>query len=127
MGKTEYGFTLLEVMVALSIIAVALTALLASQSQSLSLASEAKFSTTAALLAQSKIAEIEAKKPEDLRSDSGDFGDDFPNYQWDLKVNEVSFSGAENFSDFLKQIDLEVFWGENKQYQYRLRHYRFMP
>lgn len=125
--RTEHGFTLLEVMVSLSIMAIALTALLASQSQSLSLASEAKFCTTAALLAQSKIAEIEVIKPEDLRSDSGVFGEDFSNYQWDLKVNDVSFAGKDNFPDFLKQIDLEVSWGENKQYQYRLRHYRFVP
>ena len=46
------GFTLLEVMVAMAIIAIAMTAVLNSQSQSISLASEAKFSTTAALLAR---------------------------------------------------------------------------
>ena len=59
-GFGTSGFTLLEVMVAMAIIAIALTAVLGSQSKSLSLASEAKFSTTVALLAQSKMAEIEA-------------------------------------------------------------------
>jgi prepilin-type N-terminal cleavage/methylation domain-containing protein len=53
--RKSFGFTLLEVMVAMSIIAIALTAVLGSQSQSVSLASEAKFNTTAPLLAQSKI------------------------------------------------------------------------
>ena len=80
------GFTLLEVMVAMAIIAIALTAVFGSQSQSLTLASEAKFSTTAAFLAQSKMAEIEAQKPEDLTSDSGDFGEDFPGYLWELSL-----------------------------------------
>ena len=50
------GFTLLEVMVAISILAIALVAVFGSQSQSLSLANEAKFNTTAPFLAQSKMA-----------------------------------------------------------------------
>ena len=101
--------------------------LLASQSQSLSLASEAKFNTTAALLAQSKIAEVEAENAEDLASDSGDFGEDFPNYHWDLTVSNPGFAGAEEALDYLKQIDLVVSWSQQDQYQYRLRLYRFVP
>ena len=62
----DQGFTLLEVMVAMAIIAIAMTAVLNSQSQSISLASEAKFSTTATLLAQMKIAEMSRGKPQDL-------------------------------------------------------------
>jgi general secretion pathway protein I len=52
------GFTLLEVMVALAVIAIGLTALLGSHSQSVSLATEAKFNTTVALLAQQKMTEL---------------------------------------------------------------------
>ncbi|MBW2002545.1 MAG: type II secretion system protein, partial [Deltaproteobacteria bacterium] len=89
------GFTLLEVMVAIAIIAITLVAVFGSQSQSLSLANEAKFSTTAALLAQSKMAEIEAINYEDLTSDSGDFGENFPNYHWNLTVRDISFVGAD--------------------------------
>ncbi|MBW1676821.1 MAG: type II secretion system minor pseudopilin GspI [Deltaproteobacteria bacterium] len=121
------GFTLLEVMVAIAIIAIALTAVLGSQSQSLSLASEAKFSTTAAFLAQSKMAEIETEKVEDLASDSGDFGEDFLGYRWDQSVNDVTFDEPEDVSDHLKQIDLTVSWEERDQYEYRLRLYRFFP
>jgi len=125
-GFGTSGFTLLEVMVAMAIIAIALTAVLGSQSQSLSLASEVKFSTTAALLAQSKMAEIEAEKPGDLTSDSGDF-EDFPGYRWDVSVNPVTFDEAEGVSDHLNQIDLTVSWEDNDQYVYRLRLYRFVP
>jgi general secretion pathway protein I len=114
-------------MVAMAIIAIALTAVLGSQSQSLSLASEAKFSTTAAFLAQSKMAEIEAEKPEDLTSDSGDFGEDFPGYRWDLTVNDVTLDEPEGVSDHLKQIDLTVSWEEHDQYRYSLKLYRFVP
>ena len=126
--KTEsFGFTLLEVMVAMAIIAIALTAVLGSQSQSVSLASEAKFNTTAPLLAQSKIAEVEVAEENDLTGDSGDFGEDFPGYTWELSMEDVTFEEPENVSDLLKRIDLKVSWGEEGQYQYRLRLYRFFP
>jgi general secretion pathway protein I len=125
--KKGSGFTLLEVMVAIAIIAITLVAVFGSQSQSLSLANEAKFSTTAALLAQSKMAEIEAVHPEDLASDSGDFGENFPNYHWNLTVRDISFVGADEVLSNLKQIDLSLFYGEQSQYQYVLRLYRFVP
>lgn len=125
--RTSFGFTLLEVMVAMAIIAIALTAVLGSQSQSVSLASEAKFNTTAPLLAQSKIAEVEVAEENDLTGDSGDFGEDFPGYTWELSMEDVTFEEPENVSDLLKRIDLKVSWGEEEQYQYRLRLYRFFP
>ena len=122
------GFTLLEVMIAVAIIAIALMAVLGSQSQGLSLAGESRFNRTAALLAQGKMAEIEVVKDQrDLNSDSGDFGDEFPGYTWQLSVHEVLFGGAEMISDRLKQIELEVSWGSDELYQYRLRLYRFFP
>lgn len=125
--RKSFGFTLLEVMVAMAIIAIALTAVLGSQSQSVSLASEAKFNTTAPLLAQSKIAEVEVAEENDLTGDSGDFGEDFPGYTWELSMEDVTFEEPENVSDLLKRIDLKVSWGEEEQYQYRLRLYRFFP
>ncbi len=121
------GFTLLEVMVAMAIIATALTAVLGSQSQSLSLASEAKFRTTAAFLAQGKMAEIEAEKADNLTSDSGDFGEEFSGYRWDLSVNDATFDEPENVSDHLKQIDLTIFWEGHDKYEYGLRLYKFVP
>jgi general secretion pathway protein I len=122
------GFTLLEVMIAVAIIAIALMAVLGSQSQGLSLAGESRFNRIAALLAQGKMAEIEAVKDQrDLNSDSGEFEDEFPGYTWQLSVHDVLFDGAEKLSDRLKQIDLKVSWGSDKLYQYRLRLYRFFP
>ena len=126
-SKRNTGFTLLEVMIAMAIIAITLVVVFGSQSQSLSLANEAKFNTTAALLAQGKMAEIEILSPEDLVSDSGDFGEDFPGYIWQLSVGDVMSDRAENVSDHLKKIDLSISWGEDGQYQYRIRLYRFMP
>jgi len=106
------GFTLLEVMIAVSLIAIALTTLLGSQSQSVSFANSAKFETMAALLAQSKMSEIAAMSDKDgLSSDSGDFGDDYPGYTWEVTLSDISIEGVDNISDYLKQIDLTVTWG----------------
>ena len=47
------GFTLLEVMIAMAILAITLVAVYQSQSQSISMAGNSRFLTTASLLAQS--------------------------------------------------------------------------
>ena len=124
---TCFGFTLLEVMVALSIIAIALTAVFGSQSQSLLLASEAKFSTTGALLAQMKMAELDLVDSQALTSDSGDFGEDFPGYTWEVTVEDVGLDLPENASNHLKQLNVTISWGEEGVYRYQLRAYRFLP
>ena len=49
--RCRKGFTLLEVLVAMAILAIAMVTLFGAQSQSLSLATEAKFNTNASLLA----------------------------------------------------------------------------
>jgi len=121
------GFTLLEVMFALSIIAIALTALLGSQSQGLSVAWESKFNTTASLLAQSKMAEIDSMDSGDLTSGSGDFGDDFPEYRWEITLNDTSFDSTENIARHILQIDLSISWGELEHYNYMVKLYRFVP
>ena len=121
------GFTLLEVMIAVAIIAMALVAAIGSQSQSVSLAGEAKFTTTAVFLAQSKMADLEAKKPHDLFSDAGDFGEDFPGYRWEAEVSPATLDRLGEASRHLKKIVLTVGRGDNDRYQYRLEYYRFVP
>ena len=117
------GFTLLEVMIAVALIAIALTALLGSQSQSVSFANSAKFETMAALLAQSKMSEIVSQETLDLSSDSGDFGEDYPGYTWESSVSDVSIPGDPTLSDYLKQVDLTVSWGV---FTYNLRLYQYV-
>jgi general secretion pathway protein I len=121
------GFSLLEVMIATAIIAIALVAALGSQSQSVSLANEAKFATTVAFLAQKKMAELEAKDAKDLSSDGGDFGEDFPGYRWESEVTEVTLEGFEEASEYMKKVALTLYWGDSDTYQYGLIHYRFVP
>ena len=116
------GFSLLEVMIAVALIAIALTTLLGSQAQSVSYANSAKFETMAALLAQSKMSEITVQDADSLSSDSGDFGDDYPGYAWEATVSDISIEGLDTISNYLKQVDLTVTWGVYK-YNIRLYHY----
>ncbi len=124
------GFTLLEVMIAVAVMAISLTTLLGSQSQSISLANEARFYTTAALLGKARMAELELAGVGNLQSDGGDFGDDFPGYGWEVEVSDLfleGFGDLGDFSTYLKQVDLVVFWGTEgrRQFQFFVRHYFF--
>jgi general secretion pathway protein I len=83
------GFTLLEVMIAMAILAIALVAIYQSQSQSISMAGDSRFLTTASLLAQGRMAEIDAADPREVVSGRGDFGEAFPDYTWQVDVGDV--------------------------------------
>ncbi|MDP2268642.1 MAG: type II secretion system minor pseudopilin GspI [Deltaproteobacteria bacterium] len=99
--RNRKGFTLLEVMIAMAILAISLVAVFRSQSQSVSMAGEARFLTTASLLAQGKMAAVESMKPQELIDGSGGFGDDFPDYLWRVEVKDTAFP-------YLKKIDVIV-------------------
>ncbi|MCX5851767.1 MAG: type II secretion system minor pseudopilin GspI [Deltaproteobacteria bacterium] len=114
------GFTLLEVMIAMAMLAITLVTAFQSQSQSISMASESRFETTAPLLAQSKMAEIEAMKMSDVNAGEGDFGEKFPDYTWRVEVNDTEFEA-------LKKIEVKVTSSALKSRNaYRLVLYRFV-
>jgi general secretion pathway protein I len=121
------GFTLLEVMVAVAVIAIGLTALLGSHSQSVSLAAEAKFYTTAALLAQRKMAELELAGFQDLDHEAGDFGEDFSGYRWEVQAGAMDLQGYETVTKYIKQIKLAIQWGESGQYTYTVKFFHVIP
>ena len=83
------GFTLMEVMIAMAILAIALVAIFQLQSQSISMSTDSRFMTTAALLAQSKMVEVEAASTLANHSEDGDFGPDYPQYTWRLAVGDT--------------------------------------
>lgn len=121
------GFTLLEVMVALALIGISLATLLASQSQGLGLANEAKFYTTAALLAQAKMAELEITETGDLDSDSGEFDEEvYPDYHWEVEIDQNLPPILEEYADHFKQIDLHIYFGEKPIYQYDVRLFKYV-
>ncbi|MCX5850036.1 MAG: type II secretion system minor pseudopilin GspI [Deltaproteobacteria bacterium] len=83
------GFTLMEVMIAMAILAIALVAVFQSQSQSISMSTDSRFMTSAALLAQSKMAEVETSSALINHSESGDFGPDYTQYAWNLEIGDT--------------------------------------
>jgi general secretion pathway protein I len=87
--KKASGFTLMEVMIAMTILAIALVAIFQSQSQSISMSTDSRFMTTASLLAQSKMVEVEAASTLDNQTKDGDFGPDYPQYVWHLEVGDT--------------------------------------
>jgi len=102
MRRYSRGFTLLEVMIAMSILAIGLVAVLQMQSQSISMSSESRFLTTASLLAQSKIVEVEAAALLENRNQKGDFSPDYPEYGWSIVVTDTQITK-------LKRIEVNVF------------------
>ncbi|MBW2492551.1 MAG: prepilin-type N-terminal cleavage/methylation domain-containing protein [Deltaproteobacteria bacterium] len=123
--RFQGGFTLLEIMVALSIIAIVLVSVYRMHAQTISMNNETRFYATAPMLAQFKMAEIESESLEDMGDDSGDFGDKFPDYRWNVVVDDVESSALENMAKHLKKIDLIISLN-NDEFSYSLRSYKYL-
>jgi general secretion pathway protein I len=124
-NKPDSGFTLLEIMVAISIIAVALIAVYRLYAQTLSMNQYQIFNTQAPMLAQKKMAELFNLSSNELVDDGGDFGDDFEGYAWKTAVESVSSEMLGDMAEDLKRIDLTISFNSDER-TYRLRAYRFV-
>ncbi len=122
-AKNE-GFTLLEVLVALGIMAIVLVSVYRLHSQTISMATETRFHVQAPLLARSALARLEENRKRGLISDEGDFGNEFPGYRWKISIEDTSSPalGAEISKD-LKRIDVTVTLNDG-EYAYDFRTYR---
>ncbi len=113
----QAGFTLLEVLIALSIIAIAFTSLFSSQSSSLSLAIQAEFQTKASLLAREVIAGYESGLV-DFAVTGSDFEEEFQHISWEAEISEV-LEGEIDLEDLgemqLYRIDLKIVQDDNDQ------------
>lgn len=123
--QPDSGFTLLEIMVALSIIAIVLVSVYKMQAQTISMNLAARFYATAPLLAQLKIAELEIENLEEQTDNSGDFGDEFPGYRWNVIINDIESEPLGNIAENLKQINVNISFNTD-EFTYTLRTYRFM-
>ena len=123
--QPDSGFTLLEIMVAVSIIAIVLVSVYKMQAQTITMNYAARFYATAPLLAQLKIAEVEIENLGESADDSGDFGDEFPGYRWNVVIDDIDSELLGNIADNLKKIDINVFFNTD-EFTYSLRTYRFI-
>lgn len=120
------GFTLLEVMVAITLIAIIMTAVYRLHGQTIAMNNAARFYTTAPLLAQMKFAEVGVTIESDSLDGSGDFGDRFPGYAWTMAAEDVESEVlSEEVYEKLKRIDVAVSFNED-EYVYHFRTYRYV-
>ncbi len=101
------GFTLIEVMVALTIVAFSLTAVAASMSQMIDAANAMRDRTYASWIAQNKIAEMRlANTVPEVSSTSGELDYGYGRWAWRAVVSET---GIENFM----RIDVSITYADS--------------
>lgn len=105
------GFTLLEVLVALSMIAIVVVSVMRLQGQSISLNETARFYSVAPFLAQAKMAEVKFDPAAFEAGGSGEFDESSPGYKWTVNTEKKEISLREKspmpFSAVTVMVTLE--------------------
>jgi len=115
------GFTLLEMLVAVSIIAIAFVAVFRMHAQTLSMAAMVRFDTNAPMLAREILSGWEKDAEETSLGTSGDFGDRFPGYKWQITTDDISSEALGDTGD-LKKVEVLITLDANQSF--RLQTYR---
>jgi general secretion pathway protein I len=66
------------------------------------------------LLARQKLADLNSSGYADLIGDSGTFGSDYPGYTWQIRSEMVSSELIKEDGPTLKQITIDIEYGENE-------------
>ncbi|WP_429885912.1 type IV pilus modification PilV family protein [Geoalkalibacter halelectricus] len=105
------GFSLLEVMVALAVVAIALTTLLSLGNRSINAQAEIQRLTRATMLAERVMSEVETfyRLGRDGELDhEGVFEEPFQDYRWELIFSDTLLPAVQ-------QIDVVVLWGAEER------------
>ena len=103
------GFTLLEVMIAIGILAIGLIVLLQTHVMNLKMIAHSQLSMKAMLLAERRIAEIEAGGVKTIGETEGDF-EEFPEFYWREVV--TPFSIGNEVLGGVSRVEVIVSWEE---------------
>ena len=110
--KNNRGFTLLEVMISVAIIAFVFVSIFRMQSSTIDLATAGNFNTLAPMLARKLLNDVENDLA-DWSEFEGDFSDNFPRIQWRLEISESFFETddfiSEDNQERFKKIEIEIF------------------
>jgi len=105
------GFTLLEVLVAMAVLAVALVSLLGLHNRSLLLSMRAQRLSTATLLVQEMLTRTQLEGESALRVTTGDFAElhpgQYPEFRWYRTLRPTQLEG-------LWELRVGVSWGERE-------------
>ena len=124
-GSRPAGFTLLEVMVALCIMAIVLISVYRLQTQAIAMSMESRFYTQAPLLARSALTRFEESLERQMATSQGDFGREYAGEQWKIPVEDTASAAlGPDISKDMKRIEVRVTLN-NGEYTYGFRTYRF--
>jgi general secretion pathway protein I len=130
--RRQHGFTLLEVIVAFAVLALALTLLLGTMSGASRQVRDSADSGRAALHAQSLLAQLGVGESLGTGRDNGDF--DEGRYQWALEVRpwkdptQPPNAPLDPGAPRMVEIQLDVTWGDGGPRQrLQLRSLRMLP
>jgi len=104
----QRGFTLIEVMIAMGILATALVALLGLRNRDVQMQDHARQLTQATLLARDKLYEAGLKDGAELGHLEGGFGEDYPNFAWQQQVDTFLI-------EQVRKVELAVTWGDSER------------
>jgi general secretion pathway protein I len=105
---SQRGFTLLEVMIAVAILAVALVALLGLRNNDVRMQAYARDVTRATLIAREMALTADSEGTPDLGFSEGDFGTDHPGFSWKKQVTPFL---AEFLGDRVREVRVSVLFG----------------
>ncbi|OQY24339.1 MAG: hypothetical protein B6I37_03555 [Desulfobacteraceae bacterium 4572_35.2] len=109
--NTARGFTLLEVMIALVIIGIALIACLTLANRCIHSHELVQRITTATMLAQHKMSELEAQSRNGELSHStqnGNWTEPYDQFRWQVDFNDTLVNGVQ-------QVTVSIIWGERQR------------
>jgi len=113
------GFTLLEVLVAVAIVAIALVTFMGLHLRSLDATIRAQDLTTAVLLAQAKMATM-GEFPDTGEAQDKFEGPELERFQWSTAVTEHTLDALEGGQPVtVRRLEVTVYWADGQQ----TRHY----
>ncbi|MDY6822574.1 MAG: type II secretion system minor pseudopilin GspI [Thermodesulfobacteriota bacterium] len=121
---TKSGFTLIEIMVAMAIFALAFTGLFRLFSQTITAETATRFYTVAPIIAQGKMAEAVAGMHGRNGRRNGN-AEGYAGYAWEIAIRNTDSPTLESAAQDVKRIDVVVQLNDGER-TYRLRRYAFL-